>query len=57
MAKMMTQLDLLTKNVMGGGRKNINVFSTTGDMPFDGVPYDIHYNEEVQYMGNQVICS
>lgn len=45
MAKIMNQLDLLTTHVMGGGRESVNAIASASDMPFDGEPYDVGYNE------------
>ncbi|WMV30303.1 hypothetical protein MTR67_023688 [Solanum verrucosum] len=54
MAKMMTQINLLSENVMGGGTKSVNAVGTnSGQCPNDA-KFEELYNEEVQYLGNQV---
>jgi len=59
MAKMITQMDLLTKHVMGGGYKAVNAISASSGM----IPNDAHfdamamYNEEVQFLLNQAWVS
>lgn len=52
MAKMMIQLDLLIKNVMGGNRKSVNAVTTIGDVVYDNLPYKGGYSKEVHYIGN-----
>ncbi|WMV38399.1 hypothetical protein MTR67_031784 [Solanum verrucosum] len=52
MAKMVTQFDLLSKHVMGGGTKSVNVVGT--NIGQCDVKFEALYNEEVQYLGNQV---
>lgn len=53
MATVMTQLDPLTKHIMGGGHKSVNVVGCASSLPFDDVPYEAKYDEVVYYMGNQ----
>lgn len=57
MAKIMTQLDLLMKHMMGCGQKSVNVVGSASDMTFNGVDFDVGYNEGVYYMGNQMMGS
>lgn len=57
MANILTQLDLLTKHVMGENQKNINAIGTSGDSIYDNVPYEGVYSEEVHYMGNPIMGS
>ncbi|WMV50552.1 hypothetical protein MTR67_043937 [Solanum verrucosum] len=54
MAKMMTQLDLLSRHVMGGGTKSVNPVGTTNGQCPDNAKFEALYNEKVQYLGNQV---
>lgn len=57
MAKMTTQLDLLKKHVIGSSRKGVNVVGSTSGLSLDDISYDGCYNEEVHYMGNQMMGS
>lgn len=52
MAKMLTHLDLLTKHVLGGNRKNVNIVAAVGDVVYDNVLYDGGYSKEVYYICN-----
>lgn len=52
MAKMLTQLDLLTKHVFCSNRKNMNAIGAAREVTYDSVPYDGGYSEEVHYIGN-----
>ncbi|WMV09425.1 hypothetical protein MTR67_002810 [Solanum verrucosum] len=54
MAKIITQLDLLFKHVMGGGLKSVNVVGTNSGQCLNDANFAILYNEEVKYLGNQV---
>lgn len=45
MAKIMNQLNLLIMHVIGSGRESVNAIASASDMPFDGEPYDVGYNE------------
>ncbi|WMV18596.1 hypothetical protein MTR67_011981 [Solanum verrucosum] len=53
MAKIMTQMDLLTKHVMGGGYKAVNVVGASSGVNPDDTIWPM-YNEEVQLLSNQV---
>lgn len=53
MAKMLTQLDLLTKHVMES-QKSMNAIGANGNLTWDDAPFDAAYNEEVQFLKNQV---
>uniref|UniRef100_M1DF48 Integrase core domain containing protein n=1 Tax=Solanum tuberosum TaxID=4113 RepID=M1DF48_SOLTU len=54
MDKMMTQINFLSKHVMKGGTKSVNAVGTnSGQCPNDA-KFEALYNEEVQYLGNQV---
>ncbi|WMV50851.1 hypothetical protein MTR67_044236 [Solanum verrucosum] len=54
MVKIMTQINLLSKHVMGGRTRSVNAVGTnSGQFPNDA-KFEILYNEEVQYLGNQV---
>lgn len=50
--KIMTQLDILSKNIMGGGVRTVNVvgvrWADTEDMKFEAF-----YNEKVNFLDNQ----
>uniref|UniRef100_M1D8H5 Integrase core domain containing protein n=1 Tax=Solanum tuberosum TaxID=4113 RepID=M1D8H5_SOLTU len=51
MAKMMTQLDILSKNVMGSGLKSVNIFGIGGENPNEW-RFESFYNEEVNFLAN-----
>ncbi|WMV41956.1 hypothetical protein MTR67_035341 [Solanum verrucosum] len=53
MAKKMTQMDLLTKHVMGGGSKAMNVVGASSGVSLDDTQFEAIYNEEVQFLSNQ----
>lgn len=40
MVKILTQLDILMKHVMGDGQKSVNVVSAASDFLFNSVSYD-----------------
>ncbi|WMV25144.1 hypothetical protein MTR67_018529 [Solanum verrucosum] len=50
----MTQMDLLTKYVMGCGYKVVNVVGDSSGMSPDAAYFESMYNEEVQFLSNQV---
>ncbi|WMV54334.1 hypothetical protein MTR67_047719, partial [Solanum verrucosum] len=52
MAKMMTQIDLLSKNIIGGGTKSINAVATNSRLHPNDTKFEALYNEEVQYLEN-----
>ncbi|WMV25290.1 hypothetical protein MTR67_018675 [Solanum verrucosum] len=54
MAKMMSQLDFLSKQVKGGGLKVVNVVGTSVGQCQEDAKFETLYNEEVDYMGNQL---
>ncbi|WMV33826.1 hypothetical protein MTR67_027211 [Solanum verrucosum] len=51
MTKMMTEMDLLTKHVMGGGYKAVNVVGDSSGMSTNDAKFDAMYNELVQFGG------
>ncbi|WMV41908.1 hypothetical protein MTR67_035293 [Solanum verrucosum] len=53
MAKIMTQMDLLTKNVMGGGYKDMNTVGANSGVSPDDAQFEDMYNVEVQFLSNQ----
>lgn len=57
MAKMMTQLDFLTKHVIEGNWKSVNVVVAVGNVVYDTISYEGGYSEEVRYIGNQMMGS
>ncbi|WMV37746.1 hypothetical protein MTR67_031131 [Solanum verrucosum] len=52
MAKMMIQLDILAKNVMGFGTKSVNVVGVGGVNP-DEEQFEAMHNEVVNFLSNQ----
>ncbi|WMV46402.1 hypothetical protein MTR67_039787 [Solanum verrucosum] len=53
-AKIMIQMDLLTKHVMGGGCKVVNVVGANSGFNSDYAHFEAMYNEEVKFLSNQV---
>lgn len=51
MAKMITQLDILAKNVMGASTRSVNVFDV-GGVNLEEAEFDVLYNEEVNFLAN-----
>lgn len=54
LAKMMTQLELMTEHVMGAGPKGVNVVRMHGQMHYEGESSPPRYEEECQFMANQM---
>uniref|UniRef100_M1DWK2 Integrase core domain containing protein n=1 Tax=Solanum tuberosum TaxID=4113 RepID=M1DWK2_SOLTU len=52
MAKIMTQLDILSKNVMGADARGVSVVGVEGTNP-EEMKFETLYNEEVNYLANQ----
>ncbi|KAK4726893.1 hypothetical protein R3W88_031810 [Solanum pinnatisectum] len=52
MAKIMTQLDILSKNVMGVGSQSVNVMGVGCVNPQEA-KFEALYNEEVNFLANQ----
>ncbi|WMV50528.1 hypothetical protein MTR67_043913 [Solanum verrucosum] len=53
MAKIMTQMDLLTKHVMGSGYKSVNAVGASSGVCPDDAQFEAMYNEEVRFLSNQ----
>ena len=53
MAKMMTQMDLLTKHVINGGLKSVNAIHASKGHVSEDAKFDALFEEEVQYLSNQ----
>ena len=51
MTKIMTQLDILTKNVMGAGARSVNVGGVRCVNPKEA-KFEALYNEEVNFLAN-----
>ncbi|WMV41742.1 hypothetical protein MTR67_035127 [Solanum verrucosum] len=51
---MMTQIDLLSKNIMRGGLKLVNVVGTNNGQCPEDAKFKAVYNKEVQYWENQM---
>lgn len=49
MVKMMTQLDLFSKHIMGGGLKVLNVVGTSIEQCPEDAIFEALYNENTQY--------
>lgn len=47
------QLDLLTKHVVGGNRKSVNVILATSNVMFDRAPFEGGYNERYIIWANK----
>lgn len=54
MAKIMKQMKLLTKHVMRGCSKSVNGFALSGSQIYEVDKFETLYNEEVQFLSNQV---
>ncbi|WMV24771.1 hypothetical protein MTR67_018156 [Solanum verrucosum] len=54
MPMLMTQLDFLTKPVMGGCHKAVNAIGSSSGMCSDNENLEAVYNEEVQLLLNEV---
>uniref|UniRef100_M1DIL3 Integrase core domain containing protein n=1 Tax=Solanum tuberosum TaxID=4113 RepID=M1DIL3_SOLTU len=52
MAKIMTQLEILSKNVMGAGARNVNAVGV-GCVNPDEAKFEALYNENVNFLANQ----
>lgn len=52
MAKLMTQLDILAKNVMGNGIRSVNFVGVSG-VNLEEVKFKVLFNEEVNFLANQ----
>uniref|UniRef100_M1AX07 Integrase core domain containing protein n=1 Tax=Solanum tuberosum TaxID=4113 RepID=M1AX07_SOLTU len=52
MAKIMTQLDILSKNVMGAGARGVNAEGVGCANP-EEANFEALYNEEVNFLANQ----
>uniref|UniRef100_M1DVU7 Integrase core domain containing protein n=1 Tax=Solanum tuberosum TaxID=4113 RepID=M1DVU7_SOLTU len=52
MAKIMTQLDILSKNVMGAGARSVNVVGVGCVNPEES-KFEALYNEEMNFLANQ----
>uniref|UniRef100_M1DQ94 Integrase core domain containing protein n=1 Tax=Solanum tuberosum TaxID=4113 RepID=M1DQ94_SOLTU len=52
MAKMMTQLDIVSKNVIGVGTMSVNVVGI-GGVNHDEAQFEAQYNEEVNFLTNR----
>ncbi|WMV46247.1 hypothetical protein MTR67_039632 [Solanum verrucosum] len=53
MATIMTQMDLSTKHVMGGGYKAVNAISAKSGGNLNDTQFEAMYNGEVQFFSNQ----
>jgi len=51
---MMTKMDFLTKHLINGGFKSVNVVDTRVGKVSDDANIHAMYNEEVQYLANQL---
>lgn len=51
---MMTQMNLLTKHVMGGGSNSVNAVSLSRIKSYEDDMFDSLYNEDVQFLSNKV---
>ncbi|WMV41905.1 hypothetical protein MTR67_035290 [Solanum verrucosum] len=54
MAKIMTQMDLLTKYVMGGGYKDMNAVGANSGVSPNDAQFKAMYNVEVKFFSNQI---
>ncbi|TMX02876.1 hypothetical protein EJD97_019410 [Solanum chilense] len=49
---MMTQLDILAKNVMGASTRSVHV-SDVGGVNLEEVEFEVLYNEQVKFLANR----
>ncbi|WMV13461.1 hypothetical protein MTR67_006846 [Solanum verrucosum] len=54
MSKMMSQLDLLSKHVMGSGLKSVNALGKSSGKCSEDAKFEVLYNKEVRFLGNQM---
>jgi len=52
MTKIMTQLDILSKNVMGAGARGVNIVGVGGANP-DEMKFEAMFAKEINFLANQ----